>query len=375
VSSLEKIILVCGGTAGHINPALAIASEFKNRIPDLEILFIGADRLMEKRLIPEAGYELINIKMSGLKRGFKPKDIVHNLKTAINVIKASSKSNKLLKSFKPDAVIGTGGYICYPVIRKAAKMRIPAFIHEANAYPGLTVKMLSPFADKIFVTFKGLENQYKKPERIIYTGTPLRSEFYETKENVSIKPDDKPLVVSFWGSLGAQRMNDMMVEFIKKNAEIKGFCHIHATGNDTTQMINQLKDIGVEQIDEKVTDIREYISDMPSVMREAELVLCRAGASTIAELAALGKPAILVPSPYVADNHQEENARKLHEAGGALMIRESECTGVSLYETVSSLLKDSDRLNRMSISQKSLSAQNAASKIVDIIIQYCRKDA
>ena len=206
-----RILFVCGGTAGHINPAIAIAEEMRRKSPNAEILFIGAGKTLEKRLIPEAGFTLKNIKMSGLRRGFSPGDIVHNMKTAKNLIIANFKSAKLLKEFGPDAVIGTGGYICYPVLKKAAKYGISTYILEPNALPGLTVKMLSAVCDKVFVTYKGLENRYKFPERVVYTGTPLKSEFFNTIERSVESSDEretKPLIVSYWGSVGAANMNE-----------------------------------------------------------------------------------------------------------------------------------------------------------------------
>ena len=370
-----KFLLVCGGTAGHINPALSIASEIRDRMPESEILFAGADREMEKRLIPEAGYDLVNIKMSGLSRGFRFKDIVHNIKTVWNTIAANRKSKTLLKRFMPDAVIGTGGYICYPVLKKAAGMRIPTFIHESNAYPGLTVKMLSPIVNKVLVAFKGHENMYKKPENVVHTGTPVRSEFNEPAEADGITgPKDKQLVVTFWGSLGAERMNEMMPEFIKANLENNCFNHIHATGSSSDQLKKRLHDLGVTGINPPAADIRDYIDDMPTVMKAADLVLCRAGGITIAELIALGKPAILIPSQYVPDNIQPANARQLQNAGGALVIPEKECTGETLYKTVAALLADRDKLNSMALAQKSLSVPNAASRIVDIVLRQCRND-
>ena len=372
-----KFLFVCGGSAGHINPALAIAEELRRKRPESGILFVGADKTLEKRLIPDAGFDLVNIRMSGLRRGLSPGDIVHNIKTAGNLFAASSKSTKLMKEYKPDAVIGTGGYICYPVLKKAAKTGIPTFVLEPNAYPGLAVRMLSDVVDKVLVTYEGTKAGYRRPERVVYTGTPLRNEFFKT-ENSTCIPDrmDKPLVISYWGSLGAAGMNNMITEFIKLNYGEQKFNHIHATGAGTTteDMKVRLKDLGVSEIKPPIVDIREYIDDMPSVMRSAEIVLSRAGASTIAELTTLGKPAVLVPSPNVTENHQEENAKQLENAGGAVMIRESDCTGEILYRTIVSLLGDKDRLDSMASAQKSLSVPDAAAKTVDIVLEFCKND-
>jgi len=370
-----KFIFVCGGTAGHVNPALAIAKEIGNRLPGSEILFIGADRELEKRLVPEAGFKLENIKMSGIKRGFKPSDLLYNAKTLKNTVAASFTAAKLIRGFKPDAVIGTGGYICYPVLKKAAQMRIPTFIHESNAHPGLTVKMLSPIVDKVLVAFDGFEDMYKKPERVIFTGTPLRREFYEAAGAPDVKqPKDKPLVVSFWGSLGAQRMNEMMVELIRLNAQSNRFRHIHATGANPAEMKKSLLDAGVTEIAPPMIDLREYINDMPAVMKAADVILCRAGGITTAELIALGKPCILVPSQYVPDNVQPTNAQQLSKAGGAIVISEKECSAKLLFDTLSFLLDDPDELGKMSNAQKSLSSSNATDKIIDIVLDYFRYD-
>ena len=372
-----KVIFVCGGSSGHINPALAIAEAMQRR-KTCEILFIGADKPLEKRLIPNAGYRLENIQMSGLSRSMKPRDIIHNVKTVLKVIKAKRKSANIIKEFSPDAVIGTGGYICYPVLKSASKLGVPTFVLEPNAYPGLAVKMLASIVDKIFVTYKDMEKKFNRPDGVVvYTGTPLQSQFINTMEAVSsnnstnIKENKKPLVISYWGSLGASGMNEMMTQFIKRNVKENKFNHIHATGvnNSKEKLLESLKSLNIESITEPIIDIREYIDDMPSVMNDATIVLSRAGASTIAELTAMGKPAILIPSPYVAENHQEENAKQLQSAGGTMMIRESECTGDTLFDMTVSLISDNAKLEKMSIAQKSLSVRDASEKIVDIVLR------
>jgi UDP-N-acetylglucosamine--N-acetylmuramyl-(pentapeptide) pyrophosphoryl-undecaprenol N-acetylglucosamine transferase len=312
--------------------------------------------------------------MSGLRRGFSPGDIIHNIKSAKNLLYANIQSGKLIKGYEPCAVIGTGGYICYPVLKKAANMGIPTFVLEPNACPGLSVRMLSTIVDKIFITYAGLENRYKQPERVVYTGTPLRSEFLVTENDPCFcNKKEKPLVVSYWGSVGAARMNEKILGFIKLNAKEHKFNHIHATGmsGSAEELKSRLAAMGVSVTESPVTDVREYIDDMPSVMKAADIVISRAGASTIAELAALGKPAVLIPSPNVTENHQEENARHMQEAGGAVIIHESECTGDMLYRTVLSLINDEDKLKRMSNAQKSLSVPNAAARVVEIVLEYC----
>jgi len=421
-----NFLLVCGGSAGHINPALAIAAELRRIMPDAKILFVGAGKELEKKLIPHAGFHLVNIKMGGLKRGISPEELIYNAKTVRYLATAGIKAGKLLRRFAPNAVIGTGGYICYPILRKAAHMGIPTVIHGSDAIPGLTTKMLGNTVDKVLVSYPGLENLYKRPERVVYTGTPVRSGFipdtrapaagedaekepaageyaakepaageYAAKEPVAgeyaakepaagdQKPHvktcadaSKPLVISFWGSQGADRMNETIAGFIKLNIDGGQFGHIHATGKagGVAEMKNRLKRLGAPEDLPPGIEIREYIEDMSCVMETADLALCRAGASTLAELTVMGKPAVLVPSPYVPKNHQEANARQLEKAGGAVVLLEKDCTGEALYNTVSTLLADKDTLGKMSKAQKTLAAPDAVEKIVKEVLSLCDND-
>ncbi|MDR2591082.1 MAG: UDP-N-acetylglucosamine--N-acetylmuramyl-(pentapeptide) pyrophosphoryl-undecaprenol N-acetylglucosamine transferase [Oscillospiraceae bacterium] len=354
-------LFVCSGTAGHINPALGIADEIKKRLPEANVVFIGANREMENRLIKAAGYELINIKMTGVKRGIKPKDIIYNIKTVKNVVFARSKAREILNKLKPVAVIGTGGYICYPILREAVRLKIKTFLHEQNAASGMTTKALCSHVDIIMTAFPNSEEQYKKAKHVIFTGTPLRKDFSEeiTTETTH-KTYDKPLVLSFWGSLGAEKMNIMMEEFVELNNKEKKFYHIHATGNSGEALRNKTN--------KPTTDVRKYIDNMAEVMKSADIALCRGGATTLAEVTALGKPSVIVPSPYVPDNVQLRNAEKLQSIGGAEVILEKECTGGILYNTVTTLLSDNVKLQRMSEALKKIAMPDAAKEIVDIIL-------
>ena len=302
--------------------------------------------------------------------------LLYNAKTARNLATAGIKAGKLLRRFEPSAVIGTGGYICYPILKKAAHMGIPTVIHGSDAVPGLTTKMLSTAVDKLLVSFPGLEKQYKRPERVVFTGTPVRSGF-EAPPAGGIAPNAgaKPLVLSFWGSQGAERMNKTTAEFIKLNIDSGRFDHIHAAGNgkNVSETKNRLKDLGAPEALPDGVEIKEYIDDMPSAMAAADLVLCRAGASTLAELTVMWKPAVLVPSPYVTNNHQEKNARQLEKAGGAVMLPEKDCTGETLFETVATLLDDKERLAGMAASQRALAVPDAAERIVREVLKLCNK--
>ena len=390
-------LIVCGGTAGHVNPALAVASELRLREPDAKILFVGAGKELEKKLIPQAGFHLVNIRMSGLRRSFSPDDIVFNMRTLRNLATAGVKAEKLIRRFKPDAVIGTGGYICYPILKKASQMGVPAVVHESNAVPGLTTKLLSTSVDRVLTAFPGLEALYRHPGRVVFTGTPVRRGFVRPQGKPAEpqgkpaepqgKPAEpqgkpaapgaggKPLVVSFWGSLGAERMNEMMAEFIKLNIDAGLFRHIHAAGKigGAGAIKRRLKQLGAAEELPPGIEVREYIDDMQSVMAAAEVIVCRAGGSTIAELTFMGKPAILIPSPYTPNNQQIENANYVMEAGGALVLQEKDCTGEALFTAAAELLADGGRLKTMAGAQRALGAPDAAANIVDIVFSLCNE--
>ena len=366
-------MFVCAGTAGHINPALAIASRIRELVPDTEILFVGSGRPMEKRLVPLAGFELENIKVTGFSRGRSLASLKRNAVTAKNLLISARQSKKLLESFRPDAVIGTGGYVCYPVLNRAVAMGIPTAIHESNAVPGMAAMMLSDKIDRVMAAFPGTEENFKDPSRVTVTGTPVRGDFTTLNKEQArqiLGVDERPLVVSFWGSLGAALMNEYMSEFIALNNRDRGFNHIHATGGGEAgynRMMDMLKNAGVEELYSGI-DIRPYIDNMGTVMTAADLILCRAGASTMGEISMMGKPAVMVPSPNVTDNHQEKNARQLEKAGGARVLLEADCSGKLLYETASELVSDPKLLEEMAASSAKLGVPGATDKIVDIVL-------
>lgn len=372
-----KLLFTCGGTAGHINPAIALADELRRIVPDSRIIFVGSGRRLENRLIPEAGYDIKNISISGFERGITPDKLARNYKTLRSLTKAAAQSEEIIERFKPDAVIGTGGYVCYPVLKKAARMGIPTFIHESNAVPGLTTKMLSGIVDKVLVAFPDVSHLYKRPGKVVFTGTPVRAGFIPQGNNdarLLLGVDGRPLVVSFWGSLGADKMNEIVADFMALNIESRLFNHIHATGGSeavTEALIKRVREKTAGLHIPKWVDIRTYIYNMPSVMSASDLVLCRAGASTIAELTYMGKPAIIVPSPNVTNNHQEKNALQLGRTGGAVVIREKECTGELLYQKTENLLKNKGELSAMSDAMRSVGVPESAKKIAELIISMC----
>ena len=368
-----KVIFTCGGTAGHVNPALALAGLLRRRRPDSEILFVGANRGLERQLIEKAGWPFRAVEISSFHRSLKPKEIRHNLISLRNLLCSPAEAKALLREFPADLVVGTGGYASYPMIRAASRLGIPTAIHESNAIPGLTTRLLEPHTDLIMVGFEECRKNYRHPEKVLVTGTPVRGDFFdltrqEAKRQLGMD-DGRPLIVSFWGSLGAASMNRQMADFIAREAEHQPFHHVHGAGVvGCRQMNDYLGAAGVALENCPALEVREYIHNMGTLMRAADLVICRAGASTISELTALGIPAVIVPSPNVANNHQEHNARVLAEAGGAVMLLEKDCTGQRLYETAAAILTDAERCRSMSAAMASLGTIDAAEKIYDAVM-------
>lgn len=374
-----KVIFTCGGTAGHVNPALALAGLIQERQPQSEILFVGARRGVEKQLIEGAGWPFKSIEVSSLHRSLKPKEIRHNLISLKNLIHSPAEARAILREFPADLVVGTGGYASYPIVKEAAKEGIPTAVHESNAIPGLTTKMLESCADRVMVGFEECRKNYKHPDKVIVTGTPVRGDFFtETKKEAKAAlgvDDGRPLVVSFWGSLGAAGMNRQMARFLALEAKTRPFHHVHGAGVvGSRQMEGFLREAGVDLKCTPEIQVKEYIYDMGRLMRAADLVICRAGASTISELTALGVPAILVPSPNVANNHQEHNARVLSDAGGAVLLLESEADGSRLFAEASGILADESRRKSMSDAMAKLGTVDAAEKIYATLMELCKKN-
>lgn len=371
-----KFMFTCGGTAGHINPALAVAGRLRELMPDCEVLFVGADGNMETDLVPRSGYDIVTVKVTNISRSKSLKGIIHNIKSVINVIVATVKAKKIIKNYKPDIVVGTGGYVCYPVLKAASKLGIPTVVHESNAFPGLTTRMLVDVVDKILLGFEESRKHYKNPEKTIVTGTPVRGEFNKyTKESAKAElgiPADMPLVVSVWGSLGADHMNEAMCEFIRIADSNAGFRMIHSAGTaGYEKMAATLREISPDY-ESNGMDVREYIYDMPRVMAAADLVLCRAGASTVTELTYMHKPTIFVPSPYVTDNHQFKNASVIKNAGGAEIFEEGKFKPEELLREVKRILHSPDELESMAKAMEALSVDDATEEITQLILSLCK---
>ena len=368
-----NIIFTCGGTAGHINPAIALAKMFRERMSDCNILFIGAKGGMEERLVPREGFELKTVTISNFQRKLTPKNIWHNVVAVKNVFASAATARKYIREFDADAVVGMGGYASYPAMKQGAKLGIATLVHEANAVPGLTTKMVADHVDKIMVAFEESARHYKNRDRVVVVGMPVRSEFVHGDKDAMKKKlgyAGKKLVVSSWGSLGARDMNRQMVEFLRLEAAEDSFCHVHATGAGAWNwMPQEVKDAGVELQKHPQIELKEYIYNMPELMVAADLVISRAGASSLNEIAASGTPAIIVPSPNVTDNHQEKNARILEQRGGAVVIRESESSGKLLYETAKAILSDEKRAEQMGQAARAAAVLDSAERIYDLILK------
>lgn len=365
-----RILFAGGGTAGHINPALAIAGFIRDKEPDAEILFIGNKGGMEQKLVPREGFEIESISISGFKRKISPKAMVENVKTAVRAVTASNEAKKIIKKFNPDICVGTGGYVSGPVLRTAAKMGIPTVIHEQNAYPGVTNKMLAKSAKAVMLAVEDAKKHFDSGCNFVTTGNPVRKEIICADKAVSrseLNLDDRPVVLSFGGSLGARKINEAVAGLIARSGQDKRYQHIHAYGQYGTWFPDLVKEKGtdIELCDN--LDIREYINDMPRCLAACDVVVCRAGAITLSELQVQGRPAVLIPSPNVAENHQYHNAMALVNAGAAAIIEEKDLTEQSLIDAVDGLLKDYKTLKSYEANAKKMAITDANERIYSVI--------
>ena len=372
-----NVIFTCGGTAGHINPAIAVANILKQRKPDCKILFIGAEGHMEEKLVPAAGYELITLPGSGLSRKMNMAGIKKNINAVKCVINAVAKCKKIIRDFDADVIVGTGGYASFPAIYAGAKLGVPTVVHESNALPGLTTKMAASVATKVLVCFEESVKHYKHPEDVEVVGMPVRQEFITTGKTEAKKMlglEDVQVVVSAFGSQGAKVMNQNVAGiFALEQEDGFPFHHIHAVGSfGWGWMPDLVKEKGVDYENCASIDMREYIYDMPTVMAAADVVIGRAGSATCNEIATTGTPCILIPSPNVTGNHQEKNARVLEAAGGAVVVLEKDCTPEILYAEVQGLLVDEQRREEMSKALRGLVKIDSAERICDIVEELAK---
>ena len=373
-----NVIFTCGGTGGHINPAIAVANILKERQPDVKILFIGAQGHMEEKLVPAAGYELVTLPGSGLSRKLNLAGIKKNVNAIKCVLSAVGKCTKIIRDFDADVIVGTGGYASFPALLAGSQLKVPTIVHEANAVPGLTTKMAAAVADRVLVCFEESVKHYKNPAQVEVVGMPVRKEFLfgnkaEARKELGID-DEKPVVVSAFGSQGAKVMNETMADMMPlEQQDGFPFHHIHATGSFGKEwMPKRVQDNGVDYENCPALDIREYIYNMPTVMAAADVIIGRAGSATCNEIAAAGVPCILIPSPNVTNNHQEKNARVLEEAGGAVVILERECSPEGMYRQIMDLLADESRREKMTAALHCLVKADSADRICDLVEELAK---
>ena len=355
-----RVIISAGGTGGHIYPALAILNKIKEKDKSAEILYIGTDNRMEKDIVPKAGYKFIGIKNDGFYRKLSLK----NFRSAYLFMTGVIKCKKIIKKFKPDVVIGVGGYVSAPVIYAAHKLKIKCCIHEQNSIFGITNKFASSFADKVFISFKSTEKYIKDKSKVIYTGNPCAENALgikaKDKKEFGLTPDKK-LVLIVMGSLGSKtitdKMKDMLTLFNNKDYEL-----LYVTGK------NYYKEFQKNKYTNNIK-IVPYINNMTALLKKVDVLVSRAGASTLSEISALNVPSILIPSPYVTENHQYKNAMDLVSHDAAMILEEKELIGDTLLRMVEKLLNDRLYVNKLKKNLKAFEVNNASSIIYDEIVK------
>ncbi len=376
-----KVLLAGGGTAGHINPALAIISIIKDRCPEAEFLYAGTPNGMESRLVPMEGIEFAPIRVSGFQRKISVKNIGRNIRAAAYLTTAGFTARKIIKGFSPDIVIGTGGYVSGPIVMEAHKMGIPTVIHEQNAYPGVTTRLLSKNAKAVMLTMEEAKQYLDPKAKTVKTGLPVRKGFSasaisrsDAKKLLGLDPD-KLCIFSWGGSLGAGAVNDSAAALMKWEKENNiPVTHIHSygkMGHDTFE--KRLADMGIHPDSDPDLIVKEYIHNMDVCTAAADLIICRSGASAISELEAMGRASILIPSPVVAGNHQYHNAMVLGKAGAAVVIEQKNLTDELIIEKVKGFIDDPKSLNELSRRAHEQLVEDIPDKIYNTITEAMKK--
>lgn len=357
-----RVIVTGGGTGGHIYPAIAIADKIKEKEPDSEILYIGNDIGLEKDIVPQTGYpmELVSAKWLDRRNLFKLFD------TGFSTMRGIRQAYRIMKKFKPDVVIGTGGFVCVPVMYAGHKYGARCYLHEQNAYPGVANKALEKFADKVFLGFPEAGHYFKQPEKHINAGNPVRQQFYDVdqeaaRDKLSIPREDF-VVFSFGGSQGAEMINDVAFDLLEAINGHKGVTFIFGTGSQYyEEVLEKARDKGIE-IQENIR-VRDYITDMQDYLGASDLIISRAGALSVAETTVCGRASVLIPSPNVTGNHQYFNAKSVADRGGAVLIEEKDLTGELLLEEVMRLKNNPEILDKMGRASKACAPLSATETI------------
>lgn len=367
-----RVLIAAGGTAGHINPALAIAGALRAARPDTEVHFAGRQGGMEYGLVTKAGYPFHHIEVNGIQRKLTPKNILRDIEALWHLALSGPRAKAMLRQVQPDLVVGCGGYVSGPVLRCAAKMGYKTAIHEQNAFPGVTNKLLAPLVDVVFAAVPAAVQKLGAPNKTLVVGNPVRPEVFcqnRAEARALLGAGDRTVLLSFGGSLGARRLNEVVAELAAwEQAGHKNILHIHATGSREAQSFAALlEQKGIAGAPNLV--VKEYIDNMPQLLAAADLVISRAGALTLAELCAAGRAAILIPSPNVAENHQYYNALELQKVGAAVVIEEKDLTPELLIQTVDRLTADRASLAAMGKLANALSEPKSLEKITAKLLE------
>lgn len=356
-----KILLSGGGTGGHVYPAIAIANKIKEENPEAEIIFVGTEKGIESEIVPKYGYELKTVTV----QGFKRKIDFENVKRVFKLFKGLEQSRKIVKKFKPDVVIGTGGYVSGPVLFNSSMSKVPTIVHEQNSFPGVTNKILAKMVTKVLTSFEDSHERFPEETRskLVLTGNPVRKEILISKKSVSRRKlgiqEDKKMVLCYGGSGGSRKINDSM-KLVIRNLVNDDIAFIYATGkNFYDGFISDINDLDLKPYQKVVP----YLEDMATALAACDIVIGSAGAISLAEITALGKPSIIIPKAYTAENHQEYNAKSVESKGAGIAILEKNLTPETLNETVYKLLGDRDLLLDMSNASKEIGKPEA----IDII--------
>ena len=365
-----RILFAGGGTAGHINPALAVAQYIRDNDQDSEILYVGATGGMEEKLVADSGFNFKGIKISGFSRKISLESFKKNIVTVKRIVTSSNESRSIIKDFKPDICMGTGGYVSGPILRVASKMGVPIVIHEQNAFPGVTTKMLSKYAKRVMLAMPQAKEYLSQNCNIVNTGNPVRKDILTADKDDSrrlLGLDERPVILSFGGSLGAKVINEAVAELIAKEAKHGKYQFIHAYGKYGRWFPDLLKEKGVDLDNCKNIHISEYLNNMPTCLAAADLCICRAGAISLSEIQVQGKPAILIPSPNVAENHQYHNAMALVKNNAAEIIEEKDLDSGKLVEMVKKLVNNPIKLKEFERNLKNMAIFDSCDRIYNVI--------
>ena len=368
-----RVLIAGGGTAGHINPAIAIAQKIRKEQPDAEIFYAGTPKGMEATLVPKAGFTFLPIQVAGFHRSLKPRELLYNCRSLYYLMTSSIAARRMVQKIQPDVVIGTGGYVAGPVVLAGVKLHKKTMIHEQNAYPGVTNKILAKQVDVVLLATEAAKDRMEIAGKCAVVGNPLRSTILEKTPKEAKKElglDDKVPVLSVGGSLGARIINQMGADLMEWNRDGKKINHIHGYGSQGKEHFPQmLKERGLSDKPNASTTALEYIDNMATVMAAADLVITRCGASTLSELEAMGKPAILVPSPYVAENHQYHNGMVLVNAGAAYLIEEKDYQKDRFLAMVEELCTNREKLRSFGEAAKKLGVTDTTDRIYKLLME------